>query len=187
MKPIHIVLSDSFSDWEIAPLSGVGRSFYGADIRFSAATTGSLTSAGGMTVCNLAEFSEAIDAVVVVCGGPAFESESPPDFSHALRSAFENGCIVAGICGGTLALARAGLLDSVRHTSNAANYIESHAPDYRGSALYVDQPRALRDGRIITAPAPAPATFAAEVLRSAGLEAGKADEFLGMLGREHSH
>jgi putative intracellular protease/amidase len=187
MKPIHIVLSESFSDWEIAPLTGVGRSFYSADIRFSAANSGSLKSAGGMTVCELPVFGEAIDAVVVVCGGPAFESESPPDFSNALRSAFQNRCIIAGICGGTLALARAGLLDSVRHTSNAANYVESHVPDYRGSALYVDQPRALRDGRIITAPAPAPATFAAEVLRSAGLETSKADELVDMLSREHSH
>jgi putative intracellular protease/amidase len=186
MQPIHIVLSDSFSDWEIAPLTGVGRSFYGADIRFSAANPGSLKSAGGMTVCKLPMFSEAIDAVVVVCGGPAFEGESPPDLSHALRGAFQNGCIIAGICGGTLALARAGLLDSVRHTSNAANYIGSHVPNYQGAAFYVDQPRALRDGRIITAPAPAPATFASEVLRSAGL-GSKADEIIDMLSREHSH
>ena len=33
MKPITIVIAEGYSDWEIAPLAGVGRAFFGADIR----------------------------------------------------------------------------------------------------------------------------------------------------------
>jgi putative intracellular protease/amidase len=126
------------------------------------------------------------NGVVVVCGGPAFESEAPPDVINELRRAYEQGAIIAAICGGTLALARAGLLDEVQHTSNAADYLAANASDYRGAELYVDQPRALRDGRIITAPAPAPASFAAEVLMAAGLSEKDATELRVMLSRERA-
>lgn len=185
LDPIVLVLTDGFSDWEIAPLAGLGRAFYGADIRVTSTEGGPLQSAGGLSLAPTERFTPQPSSVVVVCGGPKVESEADAALEDALRIAFAKGCAIAGICGGTAALARAGLLDAVAHTSNGVGYLEQHAPAYRGAAHYVDQPAAVRDGRVITAAAPAPASFASEVLQAAGLPKDAADEMRGMLGREH--
>ncbi|WMT85793.1 DJ-1/PfpI family protein [Pelagibacterium sp. 26DY04] len=184
MNPITIILTQGYSDWEIAVLAGVGRAFFNADIGFASAEGGTVTSVGGIVTEALERFEAPEQGVVVVCGGPTFEGGTPPDLSARLRQAHENGCVVAGICGGTLALARAGLLDRARHTSNGADYLDA-ASGYGGAALYVDQPQALRDGPIITAPAPAPASFAMEVLMAAGVESQAAGSIMDMLAKEH--
>lgn len=119
----------------------------------------------------------------MICGGPAYEQEGL-DITAELKMAREAGCVLAAICGGTIALARAGMLDDVEHTSNGLGYLQQHVPAYAGGAVYVDQPRAMHAGDIITAPAPA--SFAAEVLAAAGLGPGEAEQLKGMLAAEHS-
>lgn len=187
MLPITIVLTEGFSDWEIAVLGGVGRAFYSAEIRFASPSGGLINSAAGMTIANTQVFKATEDGVVVVCGGPAWESNESPEIADQLNIASSNGCAIAGICGGTVALARAKLLDDVRHTSNGPGYLQKFAPSYAGADYYLDQPFAVRDQNIITAPAPAPASFASEVLAAAGLEAAAARQIREMLAQEHAH
>lgn len=186
MLPILIVVTERYSDWEIAPLAGLGRAFYGAEIEFASPDGGPLASVAGLMLTGIERFEAPAAGVVVVCGGPAFESDAAPDIGDRLRAAHRNGCVLAGICSGTIALARAGLLDHVNHTSNGPGYLDGFAPDYKGTGSYVDQPYALRDDTIITAPAPAPASFAVETLQAAGLDVGAADEIMRMLAREHA-
>lgn len=185
MQPITILLTEGYSDWEIAPLAGAGRAFFGADIRYASPGGGPLASAAGLAVARTERFTAPDKGVVVICGGPAWESTEAPDIGDELRQAIASGCVVAGICGGTVALAKAGLLDDVAHTSNAPDYLAPLVPGYAGAAHYVDQPAACRDGHVITAPAPAPASFAAEVLMAAGLEPEAARQLPAMLAREH--
>jgi putative intracellular protease/amidase len=185
MQPIVIVLSDRYSDWEIATLAGAGRAFFEADVSFATPSGGDVTSVAGLHISQTDAFRAPAEGVVVVCGGPAWEGEDAPDIGEALIAARDRGCVIAGICGGTVALARAGLLDAVRHTSNAPDYLTRLVPGYAGAAHYVDQPQALRDGNIITAPAPAPASFATEVLIAAGLEAQAARQIQDLLAAEH--
>jgi hypothetical protein len=78
MRPITIVIAEGFSDWEIAPLAGVGRSFYGADIRFTSPSGGPVTSAAGLTIGHTEIFEAPNEGVVVVCGGPAYEADATP-------------------------------------------------------------------------------------------------------------
>jgi putative intracellular protease/amidase len=184
MKPITIILTEGYSDWEIAPLAGAGRAFYGADIRFVSPDSGPLTSVAGLSIRETKRFVAPSEGVVVICGGPAFEKD-PPDLTEQLKSARDVGCVIAAICGGTIALARAGLLDDVKHTSNGPGYLQQHAAGYAGNQAYVDQPKALRTGNIITAPATAPGSFAAEVLAAAGLDQKEADQMRKMLAMEH--
>ncbi|AEQ51952.1 DJ-1/PfpI family protein [Pelagibacterium halotolerans] len=185
METITIVLTEGYSDWEIGVLAGTGRAYYGAEIGFVSADGGPVTAVSGLKTEALERFSAPKGGVVVVCGGPAFESDTPPEIEGRLKQAHENGCVIAGICGATLALARAGLLDDVAHTSNGLDYLRA-VGGYRGAAHYRDQPQAVRDGRIITAPAPAPASFAFEVLMAAGVEGEAAQAIMGMLSREHA-
>lgn len=144
-----------------------------------------MTSAAGFTIADTDRFEAPHGGVVVVCGGPAFEGNDAPDLSEGLKQARFNGCVIAGICGGTIALARSGLLDEVRHTSNGPGYLTQFASSYRGTAAYIARTRALRDADIITAAAPMPATFAMEVLIAAGLNETTAAEIPALLSVEH--
>lgn len=186
MRPITVVLTEGYSDWQIAPLCGAGRAFYEAEFRFVSPTGGALTSAAGLPIAETARFEAPDDGVVVVCGGPAFEADDGLKIGQKLRQARQSGCIIAGICGATIALARAGMLNDVSHTSNGPDYLRKYVEAYSGTGRYVDKPKAVRDKDIITAPAPAPASFASEVLAAAGLEPRKAEELKSMLGAEHS-
>jgi putative intracellular protease/amidase len=75
-----------------------------------------------------------------------------------------NGITVAAICGATLGLANAGLLDNRRHTSNDLTALKMFCPNYRGECFYVNEP-AVTDGNLITASGLAPVEFAYQVFR----------------------
>lgn len=62
----------------------------------------------------------------------------------------DRGVIVAAVCGATVALAYAGILDQRKHTSNGKGFLEMVCPTYKGSSNYIDAP-AVCDGNLITA------------------------------------
>ena len=118
---VAIVLTQGFADWEYALIAGVGKSFYGLDVEFFSPDTGEIVSQGGLVTTvsqNIDQISTWSPKVVAVIGGTLWASENAPDISKLLKMQHLDGGIVAGICGGTLALARAKLLDETMHTSN---------------------------------------------------------------------
>ena len=62
---------------------------------------------------------------------------------------------VAAICGATLALAKNGILNTRKHTSNDKEFLKISCPEYSGEDLYLNQP-AVTDGNLITATGLAP-------------------------------
>ena len=74
------------------------------------------------------------------------------------------GVPVAAICGATLALADAGLLDDRAHTSNAPEFLRRFCPGYAGGRHYRDE-AAVSDANVITAGGTAPLEFAVEILK----------------------
>jgi putative intracellular protease/amidase len=121
---------------------------------------------------------------LLVIGGTIWESDEAPDIRELLRAANWDQRLIAAICGGTRALAAAGLLDRVQHTSNFADYL-SDIRGYRGSDFYRDTPAALRAGNIITAPGTAPVSFMKTVLEALGRGSPNLDSYAGMFGAEH--
>lgn len=184
LKPVMIVVLDGFADWETPLIAGIGGSFYGLPARYVTPGGGRVRSMGGLTVEGLADAVPQPDEIVVLCGGDAWTRPDAPDLSAMLRQVHARGTAVAGICAGTLALARAGLFSGRAHTSNGLDFLRHHLPDYDAAAQYRDQPQAVSDGGVISAPGSAPITFAAEVLRAAGLPRDKLDEFLTLAGAE---
>ncbi len=185
LKPVLIVLIDGFADWETPLIAAVGRDFYGLPVRHATPGGGDLTSIGGLRVTGLPDIAVQGDEVIVLCGSEGWTCPDAPDLAELLRQAHGRGQTIAGICAGTLALGRAGLLEGRAHTSNSLDFLRHHLPDYGGAGHYRDQPRAVAEGGIITAPGSAPATFAAEVLAAAGLDAERLAGFRGMAGAEH--
>lgn len=73
---------------------------------------------------------------------------------------------MAGICGATCLLARAGVLDECRHTSNSADFLA--ASGYRGAERYADAV-VVSDRGVTTASGLSAVPFTAEVMRLTGL------------------
>lgn len=70
---------------------------------------------------------------------------------------------VAAICGATVGLAFAGILDERQHTGNVID--ELKATNYRGEALYLADQFAVTDGNLITAGGTAPLEFAYHIFQ----------------------
>lgn len=189
MARIAIVLTNGFADWEYSLIAGTGAPFYGLEVRFFTVTPGLVTSQGGLA----AEVKDGLEVltewqpnVVVVVGGMIWATPDAPDISQVLAAAKEQGAAVAGICGGTLALARSGLLDRVAHTSNDPAFLKDNAATYKGAALFKSSPSAVGSDGVITAPGTAPVSFTAAVFEAAGLPADAIAQFRQMMAAEHS-
>lgn len=185
LKPVLIVLLDGFADWETPLIAALGRDFYGLPVRHATPGGGDVSSMGGLRVTGLPDIRVQGDEVIVLCGSEGWTRPDAPDLSDMLRAAHGRGQTVAGICAGTLALGRAGLLSGRAHTSNGLDFLRRFLPDYTAAADYRDQPQAVADGGVISAPGTAPASFAAEVLRAAGLGEEQVAQFLHLAGAEH--
>ncbi len=186
MTTIVTILTQGYADWETALLNAVARSYYGVTTSFATPDGAPVTSAGGLKVTPDLAVADidvsALDALVVN-GGQAWSQPDAPDIAAVLVAARDAGKTVAGICDATLAMARAGLLDAVAHTSNSPANL---APTlYAGVGHYRDQPSAVVAGRIVTAPGTAPVSFMAGVLQTLGLRDGDLDFYAGLHGAEH--
>ena len=189
MPKIAVILTPGFADWEYAYIAGAGGPFYGMDVQFFAPTPGEIASQGGL----IAKVERSADEVagwapdvVVAVGGVGWDQPDAPDISDVLTVQRDRGGAVAGICGGTLALARAGLLDEVRHTSNDPAFLTGNASSYRGAQHYEASPKAVVDGHVITAPGTAATSFTAAVFEAAGMDGETAGQFRAMVGAEHA-
>jgi putative intracellular protease/amidase len=187
-KRLAVILIDSFAEWEFGLLTSVARDYLGAEVTFHTPGGRTVTAEGGLRAeadgaiedLNLAN----VDALVVV-GSSHWSKGTAPDLNRLLQGVDESGRTLGFICQGTLAAARAGMLNERAHTSNNLETLKKAAV-YRGSEHYVDTPRAVRDGNIITAPGSAPVTFAIEMLNALWPEkAGEIGAYHADLVREH--
>jgi len=189
MPKIAVILSPGFADWEYALIGGTGGPFYGLEVQYYATTPGRIRSQGGLT-CIVEDGVGEIEAwkpdAVVVVGGTVWETDAAPEISSVVRTQRSRGGVVAGICGGTLPLARAGLLDDVSHTSNEAAFLTAHATGYGGAAYYRPSSAAVMDDGIVTAPGTAPSSFTAAVFACVGVDADAVAQFRGMMAAEHN-
>ena len=171
---IHILVFNGFADWEPSYALAELRRSGGHRVVTVGFSGDEVTSMGGLRV----RPDRALDDVhaedvrlLILPGGDMWEREDA--YPRAELEAFLDEVLtenrpVAAICGATVALARAGLLDDRRHTSNAPSYLAEQVPSYRGAALY--EPRlAVYDRCIITASGLGPVDFARAIFDELGL------------------
>lgn len=169
VKDVHLFVLDTLADWEpgfaIAhinqPAPGMPSPYRVRSVglnREPVLTKGGLRILPDLTIPEVA----VEDSALLILPGADIWTEPQTDSALQLASTFVNaGVPVAAICGGTLGLARAGLLDSRRHTSNAPEFLA--ASGYAGAGHYVNE-TVVEDGGVITAPATAALEFAKHLL-----------------------
>jgi putative intracellular protease/amidase len=172
-RTAHLAVYDTLADWEVGHLLAELRTgrFTGEpfDIVSVAESSEPITTMGGVRVLPdalLADVDPAASGILILPGADMWDTGGGSDFAIAASRFLEAGVPVAAICGATLGLARAGVLDKRRHTSAAPEYLAMSG--YAGGDHYVDE-RVVVDGDLITAGPQSPVQFARAALARLGL------------------
>ena len=169
----HLAVYDTLADWEIGYLVvelRTGR-FTGrpSDIVTVAKSLEPITTMGGVRILPdmlLADLDPESSGLLILPGADMWDAGGGQAFAAVASRFLEAGVHVAAICGATAGLARAGLLNSRRHTSAAAEYLLTTG--YAGGNSFVDE-RAVADNGLITAGPQSPVQFARATLTELGL------------------
>ncbi|MFD6415036.1 DJ-1/PfpI family protein [Streptomyces sp. NPDC060194] len=173
-RTVYVAVYDTFADWETGHLTTqlVGN---GYTVRTVGPSREPVTTMGGLRVqpdLVLSELSPADAALLVLTGASLWDAGSGLDgFAAKAREFTEAGVPVAAICGATLGLARAGLLDGRAHTSAVSFYLLQAAEQgYGGAASYVEADAVTSADRLVVTAGPTePVAFAREVLGVLGV------------------
>ena len=164
----YVLLQTGYADWEPASALAELRRTFGFTVQTIGLSSEPVVSMGGLKVIPdlaLADFKPKSGAILILPGGDSWTAGEIPSISDTLRVMADLGRPIAAICGATLALAHAGLLNDRLHTSNGRVFIRKYVPSYAGEKFYRASP-AVNDGGVITANGLAPFAFAAEIFRT---------------------
>ncbi|MDA7025096.1 glutamine amidotransferase [Bacillus sp. CLL-7-23] len=173
-KKVYLYVFDTMSDWEIGYLIAElnsGRYFKKDLAPLEVVTVGvdnnPVTTMGGLKIIPSISIDDCIlerDDVFILPGGNTWMEAIHEPILKKVSKSLKEGTVVAAICGATMALAKKGLLDSRRHTSNNLDYLKMVCPDYLGEKYYQMEP-AVTDGNLVTASGIAPLEFTMQVLK----------------------
>ncbi|WP_284642992.1 type 1 glutamine amidotransferase family protein [Paenibacillus silviterrae] len=175
---VYLYVFDTMADWEIGYLTAELNSgrYYKKGLAPSQIVTVGMektpvTTMGGLKILpdiKLDECSiESTDALILPGGDTWTEAIHQPILKIAHRC-LKEGILVAAICGATMGLAQAGLLNSRPHTSNDLEYLKMICPTYTGKEYY-QMESVVTDGKLITASGIAPLEFSIHVLKALGV------------------
>jgi len=172
IKPkVYLFVFDGFSDWEpsyaIAEINNSGK----YSIETFAVTKEPVTSAGGITVLpgHTIEDECIKQAVMIILpGGQAMEEKKCGEVMTLVEYAYKNKIPIAAICAATSLLADMGMLDDIKHTSNAPFYLTQFSSWYKGENNYAEE-KAVTCNNIITAGGVYPVEFAREIFKKLSL------------------
>ena len=176
-QTVHCFVFDTLADWEHGfAISGINNTqFHRVPNRWQVRTVAMrrdpVVTAGGVRIIpdlTLDELSPEESQMLILPGGDSWDEGGNTEAVEMAREFLAKAVPVAAICGATAGLARGGLLDDRRHTSNARKYIA--ATGYGGVELYQEE-AAVTDGDLITAASMAPLEFAYHIYRRLDLYA----------------
>lgn len=162
MKTVYVYVMDTMADWEIgyclAELNS--KRFFKKNAAEISVKTVSFSkkpvkSMGGLTIVPdlaLSDIQVTKDNALILPGSDNWSEADNFQILQIAKQFLEAGGLVAAICGATVALENAGLLDNRKHTSNGAGFLNMSCPEYKGTDNYIDKP-AVCDGNLITAAA----------------------------------
>jgi len=170
---VYVLLRPDYADWEPALACAEIRQRGVHELVTVGLSPGPVMSLGGFVVLPDVTIDQ-IDiegaALLLLPGGPQWRNPDPPEIGGLIEAVRYREVPLATICGATLALARSGVLDEVRHTSNSPAYLKEAVPAYEGGDRYVDA-LAVADGGVITASGAGYVEFTREILGLLGIYA----------------
>lgn len=159
MITVYIYLLATLADWEIGPVSAElnSRRFFKSNapeliVKTVALSKEPVKTMGGLTLipdCTIDEIELSEKTVLILPGANTWGEAENAQIIQKASDLLSKGGTVCAICGATVALANASLLNERPHTSNGKGFLEMFCPDYKGQKFYVDQP-AVKDGNLIT-------------------------------------
>jgi putative intracellular protease/amidase len=168
----HLLVFDGFADWEAAYAVAELRRSGNHQVVTVGFSGEPVVSMGGLCVLpdfDLAEIDPETIRILILPGGDRWETGIPDEGLEALLKRLTAARTpIAAICGATTAVARAGILQGRKHTSNGLAYLKGQVPDYAAEADYVDAP-AVRDRGLITASGLGALEFAREIFAQLGV------------------
>jgi putative intracellular protease/amidase len=178
MPTLYLYILDTFSDWEtghaLAELHS-GRFLKDQELKYDVVLCGrtpdTITTMGGlrMTPDMMIEDIRPGDTdILILPGADMWLDPGQLPVLAKVAHLLKGGTIVAAICGATLGLACAGLLDNRPHTSNDPGALRMFCPGYKGEQFYRTEP-AVTDNNLITASGLAPVEFACHIFRKLGV------------------
>ena len=171
-KNVYLYVLDTLSDWEIAYITThlnspqyfkknapVIKLIIVSDSAKPVTTMGGMKIRSDVSVEQLqvlsSEKSENQDDMLILPGGNTWFSPERKAILDVAALWITSGKTVAAICGATMALASAGLLNNIKHTSNDKEFLKQMCPAYNGENLYQTVP-VVSDKNVITASGTAP-------------------------------
>ena len=169
---VYVLAFEGFADWEPAYALAELRRSGKRPVVVVGFDRNPVLSMGGLRVLPdtaLGEVSAEEVELLILPGGDLWGTGQYPEsaLSTLLTRLEASGTPIAAICGATLALARAGLLNDRRHTSTVPGDLSAVA-QYTGAAHYIAAP-AVTDRGVITASGLASVEFARDVLAMLGV------------------
>jgi putative intracellular protease/amidase len=171
---VYLYVLDTLADWEtgyiLAELHS-GRYFASSKPPLKIIKIGNtakpITTMGGITIApdeSIENISFKDGDLLILPGGDTWLSGANDNIIKMVSAIIKSKVIIAAICGATAALAKNGLLNNRKHTSNDLNFLKMVCPEYTGSDFYVHKPAAV-DDNVITASGLAPLEFSYEILK----------------------
>ncbi len=173
MFAVYLYVLDTMADWEasyaIAELHS--KRYFKPDAPDVAVKTVALSkdpirTMGGVAVlpdCTIEDLKLDEKSVLLLPGANTWDDPIHGAIVQKASELLSCGGLVAALCGSTVALAHAGLLDDRPHTSNGAGFLEMFCPTYKGKAFYVDAP-SVAAGNLITAGATGGLLWAKQII-----------------------
>ena len=159
MITVYIYLLDSLADWEIGSVTAEvnSRRFFRPDaphliVKTVAVSKEPVKTMGGLKIipdCTIEGIELNEKTVLILPGADTWSESQNAQIIQKASELLSKGGSVCAICGATVALANAGILNDRPHTSNGSGFLEKFCPDYKGQNFYIDQP-AVTDGNLIT-------------------------------------
>lgn len=193
-RTVYLYVFDTMADWEIGYLTAElnsGRYYKKELVPSKIVTVGiektPVTTMGGLKILpdiKLDECSIESADTLILPGGDTWTETIHQPILKIVERCLEEGIWVAAICGATMGLAQAGLLNSRWHTSNDLKYLKMICPTYTGEKYYKIEP-VVTDGKLITASGTAPLEFCVHVLKALDVFSSKTLDAWYSLNKTH--
>lgn len=174
MRTLFLYTPNTLSDWEccyvLAELRS-GRYLKNPGLRYDLILCGCshkpVATMGGIPIVPdtlITDICPEAGDLILLPGADTWIEPGQEPVIAKVHEELDHGIAVGAICGATLALANAGLLDNRPHTSNDLEALAMFCPAYKGREFYLNEP-AVTDHNLVTASGLAPVDFAYHIFR----------------------